>query len=185
MNHLPTAVRRNIELKARCADLASARRAALALGATDAGVLHQRDTYFRVPHGRLKLREINGTSAELIAYDRPDHPDRRASDYVVAPVPDPAATLAALTRALGLRGVVAKRRQLLLWHGSTELADVHVRIHLDDVESLGPFVEFEAVLSPHHPDEPLAHARLAELTAALGIRPEDRVAGSYSDLMGL
>jgi hypothetical protein len=48
-------MRRNIELKARCPNLAAARAAALRVGATPVGVLEQLDTYFRVPHGRLKL----------------------------------------------------------------------------------------------------------------------------------
>jgi adenylate cyclase class IV len=36
--------------------------------------------------------------------------------------------------------VVAKRRHLLLWEG--------VRIHLDEVERLGTFIELEAVAPP-------------------------------------
>ncbi len=44
--------------------------------------------------------------------------------------------------------VVSKRRRLFLWEG--------VRIHLDEVEDLGNFVEFEAVL-PQAGDLATAH----------------------------
>ncbi len=71
------APRKNIELKARCADLGAAREAALVAGARVVGVLNQIDTYFVVPHGRLKLREINGERAELIQYDRDNDPNAR------------------------------------------------------------------------------------------------------------
>jgi adenylate cyclase class IV len=67
---IANALRRNIELKARCPDLNAAREAARRLGAEFAGTLEQRDTYFVVPHGRLKLRQTAGHGAELVAYAR-------------------------------------------------------------------------------------------------------------------
>jgi adenylate cyclase class IV len=172
-NHAPA---RNLELKARCGNLAHAARAALSLGAAPAGVLHQIDTYFHVPHGRLKLREISGKPGELIWYQRANSTGFRGSDYYVLPVIKFAETLAALTGALGVRGEVRKRRELYLWH--------NVRIHLDDVEGLGTFVEFEAVIDDRA-DEPVSHQRLATLTQALGITDANRIAVSYSDLAGL
>ena len=173
----PTSPRRNIELKARCPDLAAASRAARAIGARDAGLLVQTDSYFQVPRGRLKLRETDGKPAELIWYVRPNETSFRGSDYYVLPVPEPAATRAALSAALGLRGVVAKRRELMLWH--------NVRIHLDQVDRLGSFIEFEAVVGGDDADEATSHQRLAELARALHVRDEDRIAVSYSDLLGI
>jgi adenylate cyclase class IV len=65
--------RRNLELKARHADLDAARKIVRAIaGVRSGGVEMQVDTYFHVPHGRLKLREINEESATLIFYDRPN-----------------------------------------------------------------------------------------------------------------
>jgi predicted adenylyl cyclase CyaB len=166
----------NLELKARHGDLASAAAAAARLGTVGPSVLLQTDTYFRVPHGRLKLREIEGGAAELIGYDRPDRDEARTSAYEVMHVPDPAMLQSILATALGVRGQVRKRRTLYLWH--------NVRIHLDEVTGLGTFVEFEAVLSAGE-DEARARARLEELGRALGVRPEDGLAGSYADLLGL
>ena len=169
-------MRRNLELKARCTDLAAAATAAESLGATRQGLLVQTDTYFHVPHGRLKLREHEGGRAELIAYSRPDHPQFRSSEYQVVPVSNPIELKSALATALGVRGEVRKHRELYLWH--------NVRIHLDDVSGLGTFIEFEAVLEPGE-SEVESLGRLEVLTRALKIQPGDRIAVSYSDLLRL
>jgi predicted adenylyl cyclase CyaB len=165
-------LRRNLERKARCADLAAAAAAVERLGARYEGILEQTDVYFHVPNGRLKLRTIAGQTAVLIGYERPNDPSARWSHYHLVPVGDPLALRAALAAALGERGEVRKRRALWLWH--------NVRIHLDDVAGLGTFVEFEAVMAEGE-DDATAHARLAQLAAALGLRPEDDVAGSYGE----
>ncbi len=169
-------LRRNLELKARCPDLATAEQAVCRLGAHPAGVQVQTDTYFRVANGRLKLREVEGRTAELIWYERPDQDAARLSAYRLVPVSDPAGLCAALTAALGLRGTVRKRRTIYLWQ--------NVRIHLDEVAGLGTFVEFEAVLTAGD-DEATAPARLRQLGEALGIRPADHLAVSYADLLNL
>src|SRR5262249_29681575 len=106
----PKALRRNLELKARCADLAAAREAVRRLGAAPGGLEIQGDTYFSVPKGRLKLREIKGQPAVLIWYDRPTQDGVRSSGYYLVPVPDPCVLRAALATALGVRGEVHKER---------------------------------------------------------------------------
>jgi len=168
--------RRNLELKARCADLAGARDAIHRLGADAAGLENQTDTYFHVAHGRLKLREIDSQPAVLIWYDRPNESAARLSNYHLVPAPDPALLKTALTAALGVKGAVRKRREIHLWH--------NVRIHLDEVMHLGTFVEFEAVLGPGA-DAATAQARLDELCRVLHVQPADRLALSYADLLGL
>lgn len=166
---------RNVELKVRCADLASLREAVRQLcGVGDLEL--QTDTYFQVPNGRLKLREIQDRLPVLIWYQRPNQAELRPSDYQLIPVVEPALLKAGLIGALGLRGVVKKRREIYLWH--------NVRIHLDEVENLGMFLEFEAVVSPAD-GEDVSRQRLQELTIRLQLDPNAFVAGSYSDLLGL
>jgi adenylate cyclase class IV len=139
-------LRRNIEIKARCGDIERARRVAIQIATHRLGVQWQVDTYFACPHGRLKLRQIRAAddsgadteTAELIWYVRPDQPHAKASDYRLVPVSDPKGLAAALSAALGTTAVVRKRREIFLYR--------NVRIHLDEVEGLGTFVEFEAVL---------------------------------------
>jgi cytidine deaminase len=160
----------NSELKATDSDPAASAARVAALGATDEGVLLQRDTYFRSRHGRLKLREQDGTGAELIAYRRGDSLDAASSDYLLVPAIDPAGLAQALDRSLGTAVVVTKRRRLFLWE--------NVRIHLDDVDELGAFVEIEIV----EPDE-RAPGQMARLREALGIEDSALVAVGYSDLL--
>jgi homotetrameric cytidine deaminase len=170
-----TPPRRNVELKARDADPAATLERALALGATDEGVLAQRDTYFKRARGRLKLREQDGgreAGARLIAYVRPDDEAARTSAYRLAEVADPAALREALDAALGTLVVVEKRRRLLLYD--------NVRIHLDEVRDLGSFVELEGVADPDS-DLSREHELVARLREELALG--DPVAASYSDLL--
>src|SRR5262245_25976625 len=103
---------RNLELKAPCADLGQAQDRLIAFGARLAGVEEQRDTFFPVPHGRLKLREITGQPAVLIHYHRPNDPAIRSSHYHLVPVADASLLQSALAAALGVRGVVLKTRTI-------------------------------------------------------------------------
>jgi cytidine deaminase len=160
----------NSELKATDPDRAATEARVAALGASDQGVLVQRDTYFGARHGRLKLREQEGAGAELIAYRRADTAEAAASDYLLVPVPDPVALAQALGRSLGTVVVVSKRRHLFTWE--------NVRIHLDDVQELGTFIELEIV----DPDE-RAPEQMARLRDALGIEDGALVAVGYSDLL--
>ena len=104
----------NVEIKARVRDVARQRAAAerLADGAPEA--LQQLDTFFHVPHGRLKLREFGTGAGELIRYDRPDRAGPKESSYSIAPTDVPKAVRETLTAALGVRGVVRKRRWVYL-----------------------------------------------------------------------
>jgi homotetrameric cytidine deaminase len=170
---LSSAAVRNVECKARDPDPDATLRAVLGHGASDEGVLHQRDVYFRAQTGRLKLR-IQGDGAQLVAYQRADAATARLSTYHLADVPDPEALIAALDATLGITVEVVKRRHLLLWRG--------VRIHLDDVDGLGRWVELEAVAPP---DSDLAaeHAKVAELRTVLGIGDERIVADGYAAML--
>ncbi len=167
--------RRNLEIKARCPDLAAARQAARHLCGLPA-IEDQVDTYFHVPRGRLKLRAINGRNAVLIAYERSDRAAARLSHYRLVPVPDPELLTAALAGSLGIRGRVHKHREIYLHH--------NVRIHLDEVAGLGSFLELEAVLTTSN-EEADADGRVAGLLALFHIEEADFLAVSYADLLGV
>jgi adenylate cyclase, class 2 len=165
--------RRNLELKARDPDPARSLQACRDLGAADQGTLHQRDTYFSVPHGRLKLRE-EPDRATLIAYERPDLSGHKESRYRLVDVPDPEPLREALAETLGVTVVVTKSRHLFLHEG--------VRIHLDRVDDLGAFIEFEAVATADH-DPSTFTALLDTLRERLAIPDEHLIPASYSDLL--
>jgi homotetrameric cytidine deaminase len=165
----------NVEIKARDPDPDATAARCLALGASDEGLLEQRDTYFAGRHGRLKLREQDGETAELIAYRRPDAAEPEESAYVRAAAGDGELVREALDAALGTTVVVAKRRRLFLWD--------NVRIHLDDVEGLGTFIELEALVGPDAGDLNAARAKVDRLRAELAIADDALVAVGYSDLL--
>jgi len=164
----------NVELKARLPNPETLRRRLRALGARHAGTLRQTDTYFQVPRGRLKLREMDGRRVELIAYERPDDRRERVSNYDIAPIEGDAALLKqALARALGVRVVVRKERDLWLLRST--------RVHLDEVAGLGAFVELETVAGDIGLAE--AYGEFEEVIAALELMSFAAIAGSYADLL--
>jgi homotetrameric cytidine deaminase len=162
-----------VELKARDPDPGTTLRAALDHGAADQGLLRQRDVYFAAPSGRLKVR-VQDDGAQLIGYRRADAAEARLSSYHLADAPDPDATIAALDATLGITVEVIKRRHLLLWRD--------VRLHLDEVDGLGSWIELEAVASPDS-DLSAEHAKVAQLRDVLGIADERIVAEGYAALL--
>jgi predicted adenylyl cyclase CyaB len=112
--------------------------------------------------------------AHLIAYERPDLAGLKESRYRLIAVPEPVELKNALAGTLGIKVVVNKSRRLFI------LGDV--RIHLDHVEELGDFVEFEGVVADG--SDPGAFAgMLDDLRCSFGIRDEDLLRVSYSDLL--
>jgi adenylate cyclase, class 2 len=167
------AEKRLVELKARCSDLETV-RARLAPVAQLETILVQRDTYFVVPRGRLKLREVSERAAQLILYDRPDIAAVKNSRIHLAEVPDGAPLRTLLEAAFGIRARVVKRREIWRWEG--------VQVHLDTVEGLGTFVEFEASVDGDAASAS-AEQHLHQLLAKLGLGSDALLAGSYADLV--
>lgn len=164
----------NVEIKARCERLNEIREILRARGAEFVGEDHQIDTYFPVSEGRFKLRE--GTiERSLIFYRRPNSGGPKRSEVVrYTPKPD-AALKAVLKAALGVKVVVDKRREIYYID--------NVKFHLDRVQSLGPFVEIEAVGTEDTTDEAPLRAQCEEYLDLFGIEDGDLVAVSYSDLL--
>ena len=169
---------RNIEIKARIDSVEALLPRARGVADSEAQVMMQDDTFFRVPHGRLKLREFTDGSAELIHYHRLDTAAAKASDFVRVPVPDAAALREALARGCGVLGRVRKER--LLW--LTTRGAITTRIHLDRVEGLGDFMELEVVLQDGQSDAD-AEAHADRLMHELGLAQAPRIAGAYLDLL--
>ncbi len=160
----------NVESKTRCHDLEAVARLASSLGARYEGRLEQQDTYFRVGEARLKLRELShhspdgsvSASAELIRYERPDESGPRVSVYERTPVEDAQAASAQLQAMHGVRGCVRKQRSLWILDST--------RIHLDEVDGLGAFVELETV-SEGEPGTTEQHEH-DRVWSALGLDPK-------------
>ncbi len=165
----------NVEAKARVTDLAPIRARIEPLADGPAQILDQEDIFFAAPDGRLKLRIFGEGNGELIHYRRGDIAGPKTSHYTIAPTTAPDALKAILTSILALVGVVRKRRWLYRV-GQT-------RVHLDEVEGLGEFVELEVVLRPGQAEgEGIAIAQ--GLMARLGITVGQLVDVAYIDLIG-
>ncbi len=165
---------RNVEVKASVRDLEAVRERAEQLSGGPGILLKHEDIFFRVPTGRLKLRLEDEGRGQLIFYERPDSPGPRQSTYWLAGTEAPEALKEVLRRALGVIGAVRKQRTLHMV-GQT-------RVHLDEVEGLGCFVEIEVVVrEDQSPEEGAAVAR--KLMQAMGIGKDDLVEGAYLDLL--
>lgn len=166
----------NVEIKARLSPgrAAFVRSEALARASRPPEVLVQTDTFYAVPRGRLKLRVFADGSGELIAYDRPDRAGPKLSSYVRSSCSEPGALHEALSRSVGARGVVEKRREVIQV-GQT-------RVHLDEVRGLGHFLELEVVLRE---DQSTAEGEAVarELMALFEIDAASLVDVAYIDLL--
>jgi predicted adenylyl cyclase CyaB len=165
---------RNIEIKARLADIDATLALARPLADGEPQLIAQDDTFFNAAKGRLKLRAFADGRGELIYYERPDQAGPKTSFYVLSPTASPDTLREALTLAHGQIGRVRKLRTLLL-AGRT-------RIHLDRVEGLGDFMELEVVLA----DDDAMQDGVAEahaLTARLGIAADQLIDVAYLDLL--
>ncbi len=155
----------------RIPDLAAAGAVVRRLGARSQGIVEQIDRYYEVDvERRVKLRTVAGRGAELITYTRPEVDGVRVSTYQVTPVRD-GACLVPKGRP---KVLVRKRREVLLLD--------NVRVHLDDVDHLGTFLELEAIVDDAH-DEAACRRQVDAITAALGVGDGDLLRASYADLI--
>ncbi|MFT5135306.1 MAG: adenylate cyclase class IV [Arenicella sp.] len=164
----------NIEIKARANDFQLQGLLAEKMSDTPPETLVQLDTFFKVEHGRLKLREFPDGPAQLIFYQRSDVPGPKLSDYQITESLDPEGLKKILSNAYTTIATVAKTRRLLI-SGRT-------RIHIDEVKGLGNFIELEVVLSE---GESIAggQSEAKKLMDRLQIREQDLIAQAYVDLI--
>ena len=166
---------RNVEIKARLRDRKTVEATVQARAHHGPELIVQEDVFFRCAQGRLKLRTFADGRGELIFYRRPDAAGPTESEFRKARTDDPRTMVEVLTAAIGAIGVVRKRRTLYLI-GRT-------RVHLDDVEGLGDWLELEVELEAGQtPADAAVVAR--ELMAELGVEPDDLEPRAYVDLLG-
>jgi len=165
----------NIEIKAKCFHPKTVEAFLFAHKAKFAGLDLQKDTYFNIPNGRLKLRQGN-IENNLIFYNRDDQKGPKQSNFHLAPVSKPRELENLLSKALGVKVVVEKRRKIFFLD--------NIIVHLDKVPGLGNFVEIEAsnIFNSEIPVKVLHH-QCTELMHQLNIREEDLVNSSYSDML--
>jgi adenylate cyclase class IV len=165
---------RNVEWKARSRDPQRQQQLARQLAGGPPASLKQVDTFFNVPNGYLKLRQFSPKSGELIYYVRPVQAGPKLSNYSRVPTERPGLLCQLLAQALGICGEVRKRRRVYIV-GQT-------RIHFDQVEGLGNFLEVEVVLRPK---QTVAEGKriAASLRRELAVRQDELVEEAYIALL--
>ena len=160
-----------IEIKARVGSLDPIREKIESWGTVIQGTYMQTDTYFNTASDRLKMREVEGEStAMLIYYDREDIPDPKQSDILIVETEEPETLKAILARSIGVKVTVEKTREIYQHQGT--------QVHLDEVDDLGTFIEFERPVT----NLPADRRVLESLMEELDVKAEDLVTVSYSDL---
>lgn len=133
-------------------------------------LLNQKDIYYKVNRGILKLRIENDTQT-LIFYDRNEKSKKRWSDYYLLDLSSTDANKY-LKRFLDVMVIVKKRRELYLYKNT--------RIHLDYVQGLGYFLELETRVINGLND---AEKRFNYLLDLLELRSKKEIRASYKDLL--
>lgn len=133
-------------------------------------LLNQKDVYYKVNRGILKLRIENGIQT-LIFYDRNEKSKKRWSDYYLLDLNSIDANVY-LKRFLDVMVIVKKRRELFLYKNT--------RIHLDYVQGLGYFLELETRVINGLKD---AEKRFNYLLNLLELRSKKEIRASYKDLL--
>jgi adenylate cyclase class 2 len=165
-----------VELKAHVDDHDFLRKKLSALGAKHAGSFQQTDSYFKVPEGRLKLREVKDDStAELIYYERENIAGPKSDEAFILRVQEPEELKKTLKKMLTPLVVVEKVREIYRYKGT--------QIHLDTVKKLGKFIEFERQISDDPKRIKKDRLNLEKLMKKLKIDPNNLESLSYSDLI--
>jgi len=164
----------NVEIKARCEDSQKVRNILRGKYAEFKGIDNQIDTYFKSNNGRLKLREGN-IENYLIFYERENDAGPQQSKVMLFKTEPKSLLKQMLEKAIGILTIVNKKREIYFID--------NVKFHIDSVEGLGTFVEIEA----RDTEGTLGEAKLREqcenYMTLLGIRKEDLLDSSYSDLL--
>lgn len=164
----------NFEFKARCKDIQQLETLLLKYDPLFIGKDHQVDTYFNVPHGRLKLREGLIENA-LIHYERTNNPDAKQSNVLLYQHSPDKNLKSILETALGIKVIVDKQRRIYFLD--------NVKFHFDEVKELGNFVEVEAI----DKDGTIGLEKLKEqcsfYSQLFQVKKDEFIAESYSDLV--
>ena len=135
------------------------------------GVLKQKDIYYKVPSGLLKLRVEEGNYS-LIKYLR-DEKGKRWSNYEILTLHgrNPEKYISAI---LDIDCVVQKERKLFMYKNT--------RIHLDKVKGLGNFLELESVVTVN---KKKSEKEFNEVVNLLNLDLSIQIRASYKNLLEL
>lgn len=164
----------NYEFKARVSDVEDKERQLLALNPDFIGEDNQRDTYYDVNRGRLKLREGDIENA-LIYYERQNVSGAKISEVLLYEHAPDADLKAILEKVHGVKVVINKKRRIYFLE--------NVKFHFDRVEGLGSFIEVEAIDKTGTAGHDTIKRQCDKYAVFFKIEESDYVSQSYSDLL--
>lgn len=162
----------NVDFKCELRDPDLARLALKRFGGILAASVHHRDTFFRVPDGRLMRREADGEPVEYVLYRRIDRPMPTISRFTILTEEEARLRLGAADPPVWVE--VRKQREIWLLHNA--------RVHLDRVEGLGWYIEIDVLVTKdQHVGK--CHELIAKIREALGPCLGGLIATSYADMV--
>ncbi len=160
----------NLELKIKLVDPEIVESILINNNIELSGVLNQKDIYYSVKRGLLKLR-VEGENSFLIKYLRNESGNDRWSDYEIIQLTNGDAEKF-LSNIFTIETTVKKTRKLY-WLLNT-------RIHIDKVENLGSFLELETIVEGDQED---AKKRFDKVVETLKLNLVNQIKCSYRDLL--
>lgn len=164
----------NIEIKAKCSDPQFIRNILIEKNALFKGTDNQKDTYFKVRNGRMKMREGN-IEYSLVHYDREDISGPKRSDVLYYHPRKEDLIKQQLEKAIGVLVVVDKKREIYYID--------NIKFHIDEVKELGSFVEIEAIDKTGDISSEVLYEQCKEYLNLFKIESDDLLTNSYSDML--
>lgn len=163
-----------IEIKARSSQQDQIRSILKNNQALFKGVDHQIDTYFKVTHGRLKLRE-GEVENNLIHYNRENKEGPKLSNVLLYKSKPDSSLKSILENANGVLCIVDKKREIYFID--------NVKFHIDTVQQLGSFIEIEAIDEDGSRTKEELLEQCQYYLKLFKVKDSDLVPVSYSDLL--
>lgn len=159
----------NLELKIKTPSHSSIIKKMKMLDYKFIGELKQKDVYYKIKKGLLKLRIENGEFT-LIKYMRDEKGKRWSNYYLLKLTGDnPEKYLSTILR---IDSVVEKKRKLFMYKNT--------RIHLDKVKGLGNFLELESVVTGNRKNSEIEFNRVVN---DLKLDLKEQIRASYKKLL--
>ncbi|XP_076176369.1 uncharacterized protein LOC143151276 [Ptiloglossa arizonensis] len=166
----------NTEIKAKVNDPELLISRVKQLTNVDCIIIKQHDTFFKVSDGRLKLRQFEDGSGELIYYQRLNTCGPKVSIFEKTSLGADACVSIRniLSLSNGSLGTVKKTRKLYMID--------QTRVHIDEIEGLGNFMELEAP-STNKQELESGEKIVRDIMTKLDIKRQDLIAEAYIDLL--
>ena len=160
----------NLELKVKLGSHSGIKKSLKKINARFIETLNQKDVYYKIPSGLLKLRIENGGQS-IIKYLRDEKAKDRFSNYHFLRFSFGDAEKF-FKDIFKIEAVVEKKRELFMFDNT--------RIHLDTVKNLGTFLELETLVLNGKRD---AKIRFNTIVNLLSLKLYNEIRNSYRDLI--